>query len=1219
MALGVSHSPAISSRLRANQKSSSKSNNAAQDEKSAILKLLDSGKQEEFLSCFAKIVGDKNELGIFVRDVQDLKGAAETVAIFFQSLFFPESDGLSPAFRFLLKPDSDENVVLALYYLCKRFSNLLYENPNKGHSPISLEGCQKALLDETNSFKEYFKAAKQTHHILGWIREFYTLHENGQKRVEPEDVKIEPKPIAELLSLLNTKANELNDISSLVEGESALDPQKLSSDYKAMAAYNGVTNQGVFSNVVVGYQPSPGSSPSMAQNEEVLGFNGALSVGAGILNAYCRSRARAPSEGLQRRKILAIKSLFKFYKKESILPRLTPEFRKKVEDEHDKLGEQQPDQDKLNKQDPKWFFEKWWSESPSPQMVLGHEDDIKAKEAVEQQEPTVYLMDFDYQETLKTGLLALKKALKAKENLSEAVSAFKNTFDELEKKLSKKMEQDLAQVREKLCTLLSTVFKQNQVRGTLLQHLLKLFKEEKSLQTQAILKELVQFILEKYSIEAFEDAYAQNKDLISKTNWQDRIAACGAAQQMALNILNNTGLSQSDKVIFLESIVENLKTHEKGSMAGVRVRRDKKAVEAGLCIASLQGQNLKRAAPLIGVATSSAGGVWAAAGGWGASSSFAPLATYFSEGDTKTFQLLLSSFEGALLYAQGLEQSEDPNENILKNALTKINEILINEEEKARAEEIVSTLTELKHNKGSSYLSMALEYAHGRKIPLLFELMDKLPQDSLKQIFKLYFSKEKNTDYNYDSFNKILSLGIKATKSPKEAALVTIKAMSYLLSFHEEIEKLKDDLEMLEQDSEESLDLQDKIIKKQKTYELCRKKLDTTLENAYDEKHSEFRILSRHSKMSRFLSEWRVRALGAVSWGLVSASVVSALTAATGLGIGIGIGISLTGIGLPLGLSLLAIAAAIRMVMSAYSEDPDRAHSRRTKTYRRVKDDFAKLIPKYEELNPSQSRFVDELANQNAEMRAEFEAVFQGRGGLQLHELLTKQMINLFGVDVDAGKIAHSPEELDAFTQDILNQSFDKASLLESLFRIVRLTVSSNLKFVDKVKRLLALYQDLLDGRQGMDTQFSKLSFENSFARTKNWYVFHAILGAFTSLGTILGLEFGATDLLQTIAQAALATAGDMTAAQSNKSVFHAPLGSTASFQNASLLIKNALIALAIEHQKELENNAELKAELEKILDEKTGRVNRWTRWDFIQGNTRSFEIYQRIRTVVVQ
>jgi hypothetical protein len=1212
MALGVTHHrPALPAPFGPGPKSSLQSNNAAQN-KNAILNLLHSSKPEEFLSFFTKIVVDKNELGICMGVIRKSK---EIATIFFQSLFLPESDGLSLAFRFLLKPDSNENVVLALYYLCKEFANLA-ENPNEEHSPKTLEGCQKALSDDTNSNKDYFKAAEQTHHILKWIRTFYTLDKDEQKRVEPEDVKIEPKPTAELLSLLNTKANELNEISSLVKGESALDPQKLSSDYKAMAAYNGVTNQGVFSNMVVGYKPSSDSSPSMAQNEEVLGFNGALSVGAGILNAYCRSRARAPSEGLQRRKILAIKSLFKFYKKESILPRLTPEFRKKVEDEHDKLGEQQPDQDKLNKQDPKWFFEKWWSESPSPQMVLGHEDDIKAKEAVEQQEPTVYLMDFDYQETLKTGLLALKKALKAKEDLSEAASAFKNTFDELEKKLSKQMEQNLPQAR--LCTLLSTVFKQNQVRGTLLQHLLKLFKEEKSLQTQAILKELVQFILEKYSIEAFEDAYAQNKDLISKTNWQDRIAACGAAQQMALNILNNTGLSQSDKVIFLESIVENLKTHEKGSMAGVRVRRDKKAVEAGLCIASLQGQNLKRAAPLIGVATSSAGGVWAAAGGWGASSSFAPLATYFSEGDTKTFQLLLSSFEGALLYAQGLEQSEDPNENILKNALTKINEILINEEEKARAEEIVSTLTELKHNKGSSYLSMALEYAHGRKIPLLFELMDKLPQDSLKQIFKLYFSKEKNTDYNYDSFNKILSLGIKATKSPKEAALVTIKAMSYLLSFHEEIEKLKDDLEMLEQDSEESLDLQDKIIKKQKTYELCRKKLDTTLENAYDEKHSEFRILSRHSKMSRFLSEWRVRALGAVSWGLVSASVVSALTAATGLGIGIGIGISLTGIGLPLGLSLLAIAAAIRMVMSAYSEDPDRAHSRRTKTYRRVKDDFAKLIPKYEELNPSQSRFVDELANQNAEMRAEFEAVFQGRGGLQLHELLTQQMINLFGVDVDAGKIAHSPEELDAFTQDILNQSFDKASLLESLFRIVRLTVSSNLKFVDKVKRLLALYQDLLDGRQGMDTQFSKLSFENSFARTKNWYVFHAILGAFTSLGTILGLEFGATDLLQTIAQAALATAGDMTAAQSNKSVFHAPLGSTASFQNASLLIKNVLIALAIEHQKELEDNAELKAELEKILNEKTGRINRWARWDFVKEETTSFEIYKNFLSPMV-
>jgi hypothetical protein len=316
------------------------------------------------------------------------------------------------------------------------------------------------------------------------------------------------------------------------------------------------------------------------------------------------------------------------------------------------------------------------------------------------------------------------------------------------------------------------------------------------------------------------------------------------------------------------------------------------------------------------------------------------------------------------------------------------------------------------------------------------------------------------------------------------------------------------------------------------------------------------------------------------------------------------------------------------MVMYAYSDDPDRGHSRTTRTYSRVKDHFSRLKT-FESEPLAHRRFVDKLTNQNAAMRriyTPYNASHLAQDGV-LNANLKTQMIDLFGVDVDADKIDAlvdkkvSPEELDkrlkATTTHLLKQSFDKNSLLETLFRIVRLIMISNLSFEKKFHHLQSIYQDIADGRRGINTAFSLLSLENSYARTKNGYAPHAILGVFTSVGVIVGLGC-VTDALQEVGQVGLAavqisstTAGDVVAGQSNQNIFHSPRGNTKSYQHAMLLIKNMLIALAAIYNEKLGANNEIHTKLEEILNIKTARINTSSRWDFCSDkDTMSFKAY---------
>jgi hypothetical protein len=213
--------------------------------------------------------------------------------------------------------------------------------------------------------------------------------------------------------------------------------------------------------------------------------------------------------------------------------------------------------------------------------------------------------------------------------------------------------------------------------------------------------------------------------------------------------------------------------------------------------------------------------------------------------------------------------------------------------------------------------------------------------------------------------------------------------------------------------------------------------------------------------------------------------------------------------------------------------------------------------------------------------------------------------------DLQAASLEDSTVELDKMLKDLLKQNFDRETLLETFYRMTRLIMVSKLSFGEKFKRIQALYKDIHDGRKGISTSFSKLSLENSCARSKNWYLPHALLGVGTGAGAAGGVWTGPdVDAAQVSEQASAAVAGDLVSATSNLKFFNAAHGNTKSYQAAMLLIKNMLIALAVIHKDELNENEKIETELKAILNVKTGRVNAWFQWDFIKGTTTSFDTY---------
>ena len=648
----------------------------------------------------------------------------------------------------------------------------------------------------------------------------------------------------------------------------------------------------------------------------------------------------------------------------------------------------------------------------------------------------------------------------------------------------------------------SKLWEKNSTRGTFFGQLLQL--NEKVSHSDE-LKSLIEFGFQCYPSQSvnihsyIESLMDKNKKQLLKTNWKDRHTACRTIENIIVRV-HESELASSEKQMILECQHEDIKDSTAQMTSSLEEKRNLDESEGPTIALGLQSYNVSR---FIGADQFKNGAKVASDLTGTILPSFTfPMNSLMSKTNTTTKKSILSMLRGGIKYIHLINENKISNKTSPQKIVKRINSILNKNKNKKFIEgsDVVEINTILLLAKNQGYLHFLLEYFHGNKNYILFELMKKMPENNFNDLLRMAYPLKSLIDIKCDEdllkynslrkFSNFMCDNLKlASKAKKETTFVAVKTMAYLVHLHDKIN-------LLSKNSDERLH-------HEKIYQQCYVRFNEHIKNGIKYKKSAFRILTKtRSSSVNFFYKSIGKIIGRVFTSRISLLIQPFVFGAMGV------------LGAPFGLILVGFAITLsayvfRLVISAVFDNPDFYHSANTLSYSSLINE----IPKLPHFNGNKDAFSflstrDKMKEFNSsiksyssdEIKIQFERIIGS-----LHE--EDQFIVKLNKEIKDLIIEDETKRAEIVFEKILEFSsltkstciIDKSNLLDNLIRSVYLSLNCSLTKKEK-KKLFALFEkEMADTKSNL----GQLRRQNSYVRENKYFMYDALTSVYCIFGLV--------------------------------------------------------------------------------------------------------------------